>query len=73
MKLVKLSSVNVPDVPNNTPEYAERKTPSNMPRLHMLCAVVGSRNSGKTTTALRLLKMYIKYMYIIIILRQFLF
>jgi hypothetical protein len=26
----------------------------------MLCAVVGSRNSGKTTTALRMLKMYVK-------------
>lgn len=60
MKLVKLKNVSVPEVPNNIPEYAQRKTPPNMPRLHMLCAVVGSRNSGKTTTALRLLKMYVK-------------
>lgn len=60
MKLVKLKNVEVPDLPDNVPEYAERKTPPNMPRLHMLCAVVGSRNSGKTTTALRLMKMYVK-------------
>lgn len=60
MKIVKLKNVSIPDLPNNTPEYTERRTPPNMPRLHMLCAVVGSRNSGKTTTVLRLLKMYIK-------------
>lgn len=60
MKIVKLKNVSIPDVPNNIPEYTERKTPPNMPRLHMLCAVIGSRNSGKTTTALRMLKMYVK-------------
>jgi hypothetical protein len=60
MKLVKLKNFEIPDVPHNVPEYAERHTPPNMPRLHMLSAVVGSRNSGKTTTALRMLKMYIK-------------
>ena len=61
MKLVRLKNVSIPDVPNNTPEYTERATPPNMPRLHMLCAVVGSRNSGKTTTALKMLKMYVKH------------
>jgi hypothetical protein len=50
----------VPDLENNIPDYAERKTPPNMPRLHMLCAVVGSRASGKTTMALTMLKMYVK-------------
>lgn len=60
MKLVRLKNVSIPDVSNNTPEYAERRTPPNMPRLHMLCAVVGSRNSGKTTSTLRMLKMYVK-------------
>jgi hypothetical protein len=60
MKIQRLKNVEIPDVSNNTPEYTERKTPPNMPRLHMLCAVVGSRNSGKTTTALRMLTMYVK-------------
>lgn len=60
MKIVKLKNITVPDLPNNTPEYTERKTPPNMPRLHMLCAVVGSRGSGKTSAALKMLKMYVK-------------
>ena len=60
MKTVKIKNITIPSVPNNIPEYAERRTPPNMPRLHMLCAVVGSRNSGKTTTAIRMLKMYVK-------------
>jgi hypothetical protein len=60
MKLVRLSKVKIPDVPNNIPDYSERKTPPQMPRLHMLAAVVGSRNSGKTTTAIRMLKMYVQ-------------
>jgi hypothetical protein len=61
MKLLSLKIVSVPELPNNIPEYAERKTPPNMPRLHMLSAVVGSRNSGKTTTIIKLLKMYIRH------------
>ena len=60
MKIQRLKNINIPEVSNNIPEYTERKTPPNMPKLHMLCAVVGSRNSGKTTTALRMLKMYVK-------------
>lgn len=60
MKLVNIKDINIPEVPNNIPEYAERKVPKNMPRLHYLGAVIGSRNSGKTTAVLRMLKMYIK-------------
>lgn len=60
MKVERLKNVMVPDLPNNIPDYAERKTPPNMPRLHMLCAVVGSRGSGKTSMALKMLKMYVK-------------
>lgn len=60
MKLIRLRNIEVPSVPNNIPEYAERRTPPQMPRLHMLAAVVGSRNSGKTTTIIKILKLYIK-------------
>jgi hypothetical protein len=51
--------VHIPDLPSNTPPYASRKTPKNLPRLHWLAAVIGSRNSGKTTAALKFLKAYI--------------
>lgn len=60
MQLVKLNKVKPPSIDNNIPDYAERQTPPQMPRLHMLCAVVGSRNSGKTTAVIKMLKMYVR-------------
>lgn len=51
----------VPDVPNNTPLYATRRTPPGMPALHQLCSILGSRGAGKTTTLIRMLRMYVDY------------
>jgi hypothetical protein len=59
MHLVPIPDVHVPDLPRNVPPYASRATPKNLPRLHWLAAVIGSRNSGKTTAALKFLKAYV--------------
>jgi adenylate kinase family enzyme len=59
MHLVPIPDVHMPDLPRNTPPYASRATPKNLPRLHWLAAVIGSRNSGKTTAALKFLKAYV--------------
>jgi hypothetical protein len=60
IQCIKLKDVHIEQVKNNTPEYVERQIPKGMPRLHMLAAIIGSRNSGKTTTCIQLLKMYQK-------------
>jgi hypothetical protein len=58
MRLAPLN-ITVPDLPRNTPPYASRATPADMPKLHWLGACIGGRNSGKTTSVLKFLKMYI--------------
>lgn len=59
MKLVPIPDVQVPSLDNNTPPYASRPVPRNMPRLHILGAIIGGRGSGKTTACLKMLKMYV--------------
>jgi len=61
MKLVKLKNVNIPEVPDNTPPYADRPIPkqAGIP-LHHLCACIGGTGSGKTTSMLKFLNWYDK-------------
>jgi len=40
---------------------APRPTPDNLPRLHFLAAIIGSRGSGKTTVLVRMLKAYFRH------------
>jgi hypothetical protein len=40
---------------------APRSTPENLPRLHFLSAIIGSRGSGKTTALVRMLKAYFRH------------
>jgi len=48
-------------VPELRINYAQpRASPDNLPRLHFLAAIVGSRGSGKTTALVRLLKAYFR-------------
>ena len=52
-------------IPVRVPElhirYAQtRAGPENLPRLHFLAAIVGSRGSGKTTALVRMLKAYFR-------------
>lgn len=50
--------VHVPELHIN---YAlPRPSPDNLPRLHFLAAIVGSRGSGKTTALVRMLKTYFR-------------
>ena len=53
--------VALPDLPDNTPEYLSRPVPPNTFPLHMLCAAIGGRGTGKTTFMLRLINLYDKY------------
>jgi hypothetical protein len=51
--------ITVPDLPNNTPFYASRKTPKGFPPLHLLNATIGARGTGKTSAVLKMLKAYV--------------
>lgn len=51
--------VRVPDLPSNSPFYANRKTPKNLPPLHLLNATIGARGTGKTSAVLKMLKAYV--------------
>lgn len=59
MKVIRLKNVSVPDIPNNTPEYLSRKVPKKAFPLHLLCACVGGRGTGKSTLALKLINWYL--------------
>ena len=59
MKVIQLP-ITLPELPNNTPEYESRPYPKDCFKLHMLSAVIGGRSQGKTTFALRLIKLYDK-------------
>lgn len=59
MKIVQLP-VKLPELPDNTPEYLSRPYPKDCFPLHILSAVIGGRGSGKTTFALRMIKLYDK-------------
>jgi hypothetical protein len=59
MKIVNLP-VSLPELENNTPPYLSRPVPAYSFPLHLLCSVIGGRGSGKTTFALRLVKLYDK-------------
>lgn len=50
--------VRLPDLEDPHPEYASRPVPAHCFPLHILGAVIGGRGSGKTTFALKLVKMY---------------
>jgi hypothetical protein len=58
MKVQPIPEVNIPDIPNNTPEYLSRPYPKGGFPLHLLSAVIGGRGTGKTTFALKMLKWY---------------
>jgi hypothetical protein len=60
MKLVKLSNIIVPDLPNNVPPYQSRKFPNQGFPLHMRMCVVGGVGAGKTSFVLKFLKWYDK-------------
>jgi GTPase SAR1 family protein len=60
MKLVKLSNVSVPEIPNNTPPYTFRKYPKQGFPLHMRMAIIGGVGAGKTSFLLKFLKWYDK-------------
>jgi hypothetical protein len=57
MKVVQLP-IKLPELPNNTPEYESRPYPNECFKLHILGACIGGRSQGKTTFALRLIKLY---------------
>ena len=60
MKVIPLD-VKMPTLPDNTPEYLSRPYPKDCFPLHILSAVIGGRGSGKTTFALKLIKLYDKH------------
>lgn len=60
MRIIPIPEVQLPDIPNNTPEYLSRPVPSGGFPLHLLAAVIGGRGTGKTTFALKMLKWYDK-------------
>jgi GTPase SAR1 family protein len=60
MKLVKLSDISVPEVPNNIPPYQYRKYPKQGFPLHMRMCIVGGVGAGKTSFLLKFLKWYDK-------------
>jgi hypothetical protein len=60
MKVVQIPNIDIPDIPNNTPEYLSRKVPVGGFPLHLLCACIGGRGSGKSTFVLKMLKWYDK-------------
>lgn len=60
MKIVQLP-VSLPDLPSNTPEYLSRPVPPHCFPLHLLSCVIGGRGTGKSTFALRLIKLYDKH------------
>lgn len=57
MKLIQLP-IKMPELQDNTPEYLSRPVPKECFPLHLLCAVIGGRGSGKSSFALKLTKMY---------------
>ena len=59
MRLEPVKDIVVPDLPNNTPFYASRKTPKGFPPLHLLNATIGARGTGKTSAVLKMLKAYV--------------
>ena len=60
MKLVKLSNVSIPDLPNNTPTYQSRNYPKQGFPLHFRMCIIGGVGAGKTTFLLKMLKWYDK-------------
>lgn len=58
MKLVKLSKVNIPPLPDNIEPYASRPIPKQGIPLHHLCVCIGGTGSGKTTKILEFLNWY---------------
>jgi GTPase SAR1 family protein len=60
MKLVKLSNVSIPDLPNNIPPYQSRNYPKQGFPLHFRMCIIGGVGAGKTTFLLKLLKWYDK-------------
>lgn len=60
MKLVKLSNVKIPPLPDNIEPYASRPIPKQGIPLHHLCAVIGGTGSGKSTKILEFLTWYDK-------------
>ena len=60
MKIVPIKDCHIPDIENNTPEYLSRPYPKGGFPLHMLCACIGGRSTGKTTVVLKMLKWYLK-------------
>jgi hypothetical protein len=60
MRVVKLP-IELPDLPNNTPPYLSRPVPPHTFPLHILSSIIGGRGTGKTSFALRLVKLYDKY------------
>ena len=59
MKLVQLP-IKLPELQDNTLEYSSRPVPPECFPLHLLCAVIGGRGSGKSTLTLKLTKLYDK-------------
>lgn len=52
--------VRLPELDNAHPDYLARPVPAHCPPLHILAAIIGGRGSGKTTFALKLIKLYDK-------------
>lgn len=52
--------ITLPTLENNVPEYMSRPVPPHCPPLHLLSVVLGGRGSGKTTFALKLIRLYDK-------------
>lgn len=55
MKIVEVPGLNVVPPPKGTSAFA-CQTPENMPKMHMLCAVVGKRGSGKGVAVTNLIE-----------------
>lgn len=60
MKIVQLQGIRMPDLPENTPEYLSRPVPPECFPLHLLSACIGGRGAGKSSFALKLVKLYDK-------------
>lgn len=58
MKLIKLSKVKIPTIPDNIEPYSSRPVPSQGVPLHHLMAVIGGCGSGKTSRMLEFLAWY---------------